>query len=108
MTTPAPSSSYFLGITLQKEYMGHVGYIAGFRSVLNYVPKLDTVMVMVYNHDSADPEQSLADLMNPVLPLLRVEDKEPATACTTSQKHLRDLVILTIQRSGLGDLSVHQ
>ncbi|MBP6470705.1 MAG: beta-lactamase family protein [Chloroflexi bacterium] len=74
MTTPTPGSSYGLGITLQKEYMGHAGYIAGFRSVLNYAPELDTVVVMVYNHDSADPEQSLADVLNPVLPLLRVED----------------------------------
>jgi D-alanyl-D-alanine carboxypeptidase len=74
MTTPAPGSSYGLGITLQKEYMGHAGYIAGFRSVLNYAPELDTVVVMVYNHDSADPEQSLATVLNPVLPLLHVED----------------------------------
>ncbi len=74
MTTPAPGSSYGLGITLQKEYMGHAGYIAGFRSVLNYAPELDTVVVMVYNHDSVDPESNLADVLNPVLPLLRVED----------------------------------
>ena len=74
MTTPAPGSSYGLGITLQAEYMGHAGYIAGFRSVLNYAPEFDTVVVMLYNHDGADPEQSLADVLNPVLPLLRVED----------------------------------
>ena len=74
MTTPAPGSSYGLGITLQKDYMGHAGYIAGFRSVLNYSPEFDTVVVMVYNHDSADPEQSLAGIMNPALALLRVED----------------------------------
>ena len=74
MTTPAPGSSYGLGITLQKEYMGHAGYITGFRSVLNYSPEFDTVVVMVYNHDSADPEQSLADVLNPALPLLRGED----------------------------------
>ena len=35
MTTPAPDSSYGLGITLQGETMGHAGYIAGFRSVAN-------------------------------------------------------------------------
>ncbi|MBK9295263.1 MAG: beta-lactamase family protein [Oligoflexia bacterium] len=70
MTTPAPGSSYGLGVMLQGEYMGHAGYIAGFRSVLNYAPELDTVVVMVYNHDGADPEQGLADMMNPVLPLL--------------------------------------
>ncbi len=74
MTTPAPGSSYGLGITLQKEYMGHAGYIAGFRSVLNYAPEFDTVVVMVYNHDSADPEQGLADVLNPVLPLLNVAE----------------------------------
>jgi D-alanyl-D-alanine carboxypeptidase len=74
MTTPAPGSSYGLGITLQKEYMGHAGYIAGFRSVLNYAPEFDAVVVMLYNHDGADPEQSLADVLNPVLRLLRVEE----------------------------------
>ena len=74
MTTPAPGSSYGLGITLQKDYMGHAGYIAGFRSVLDYSPEFDTVVVMVYNHDSADPEQSLAGVMNPALALLRVEE----------------------------------
>jgi hypothetical protein len=50
--------------------MGHAGYIAGFRSVLNYAPEFDTVVVMLYNHDAADPEQSLADVLNPALPLL--------------------------------------
>ncbi|MCB9142175.1 MAG: beta-lactamase family protein [Anaerolineales bacterium] len=70
MTTPAPGSSYGLGVALQDEYMGHAGYIAGFRSVLDYAPELDTVVVMLYNHDGADPEQSLAHVMNPVLPLL--------------------------------------
>jgi D-alanyl-D-alanine carboxypeptidase len=70
MTTPAPGSTYGLGVMLQQEYMGHAGYIAGFRSVLNYAPELDTVIVMLYNHDAADPEQSLADMMIPGLPLL--------------------------------------
>jgi D-alanyl-D-alanine carboxypeptidase len=74
MTTPALGSSYGLGITLQEEYMGHAGYIAGFRSVLNYAPELDTVVVMLYNHDGADPEQSLADMMNPVLPPLEMAE----------------------------------
>ncbi len=74
MTTPTPGSSYGLGITLQGESMGHAGYIAGFRSVLNYSPELDTVAVMVYNHDSADPEQNLADMLNPVRPLLRLDE----------------------------------
>ncbi|MCB0074546.1 MAG: hypothetical protein KDE20_23940, partial [Caldilineaceae bacterium] len=68
---PAAGSSYGLGVELHDEYMGHAGYIAGFRSVLNYAPELDTVVVMLYNHDGADPEQSLANVMNPVLPLLR-------------------------------------
>ncbi|MBK7897850.1 MAG: serine hydrolase domain-containing protein [Candidatus Promineifilaceae bacterium] len=70
MTTPAPGSTYGLGVMLQQEYMGHAGYIAGFRSVLNYAPELDTVVVMLYNSDTADPEQSQADMMNPVFPLL--------------------------------------
>ena len=70
MTTPAPGSSYGLGVMLQGETMGHAGYIAGFRSVLNYTPEFDTVVVMLYNHDAADPEQSLADMLNPALPLL--------------------------------------
>ncbi len=74
MTTPAPGSSYGLGITVQAEYMGHAGYIAGFRSVLNYAPEFDTVVVMLYNSDAADPEQGMADVLNPALPLLRAED----------------------------------
>lgn len=74
MTTPAPGSTYGLGITLQEETMGHAGYIAGFRSVLNYAPEFDTVVVMLYNHDTADPEQSLADVLNPVRSLLRVAE----------------------------------
>jgi hypothetical protein len=52
--------------------MGHAGYIAGFRSVLNYAPEFDAVVVVLYNHDAADPEQSVADVVDPVLPLLRV------------------------------------
>ena len=68
MTTPAPGSAYGLGVMLQGEYMGHAGGIAGFRSVLNYAPEFDTVVVMLYNHDGADPEQSLADMLNPVAP----------------------------------------
>jgi len=70
MTTPAPGSAYGLGVMLQEGYMGHAGYIAGFRSVLNYAPESDTVVVMLYNHDGADPELGLADVMNPALPLL--------------------------------------
>ena len=74
MTTPAPGSSYGLGMMLQGEYMGHAGYIAGFRSLLSYVPEFDTVVVMLYNNDAADPEQSQADVLNPALPLLRAEN----------------------------------
>jgi D-alanyl-D-alanine carboxypeptidase len=74
MTTPVAGSSYGLGIALQEETMGHAGGIAGFRSVLNYAPELDTVVVMLYNHDGADPEPGLADVLNPVLPLLRGEE----------------------------------
>lgn len=67
MTTPTPNSSYGLGITLQEDYMGHAGYIAGFRSVLNYAPASDTVIVMLYNNDGADPELGMADVLNPIL-----------------------------------------
>ena len=74
MTTPAPGSSYGLGIMLQDETMGHAGGIAGFRSVLSYAPEIDTVVVMLYNNDGADPEPDLADVLDPALPLLRVED----------------------------------
>ncbi|MCB9456221.1 MAG: beta-lactamase family protein [Anaerolineaceae bacterium] len=74
MTTPTPGSSYGLGIMVQGEYTGHAGYIAGFRTLLNYVPEFDTVVVMLYNNDAADPEQGLADVLNPALPLLRVKD----------------------------------
>jgi D-alanyl-D-alanine carboxypeptidase len=74
MTTPTPGSSYGLGIMLQREYMGHAGGIAGFRSVLNYAPELDAVVVILYNNDGADPELGLADMMNPVLPVLRVAE----------------------------------
>ncbi|MEZ4672034.1 MAG: serine hydrolase domain-containing protein [Anaerolineae bacterium] len=74
MTTPAPGSSYGLGISIQTEFMGHAGGIAGFRTLLDYAPASDTVVVMLYNIDSADPEQSLNDILNPALPLLRAED----------------------------------
>ncbi len=74
MTTPAPGSSYGLGITIQARYMGHAGYIAGFRTVLNYAPEFDTVVVILYNNDAADPEQVQANVLNPALPLLRAED----------------------------------
>jgi hypothetical protein len=42
--------------------------------VLNYAPELDTVVVMLYNNDGADPEQSLADVLNLVLSQLRVAE----------------------------------
>lgn len=74
MTTPAPGSSYGLGISLQEEMMGHAGGIAGFRSVLYFVPTFDTVIVMLYNNDAADPEKALADVFNPARALLLVED----------------------------------
>jgi len=74
MTTPAPDSPYGLGVFVQEDYVRHAGYIAGFRAVLNYAPEFDTVVVMLYNNDGADPEQSLADILSPVLPLLSVED----------------------------------
>lgn len=74
MTTPAPGSSYGLGIALQEDYMGHAGYIAGFRSLLDYAPEFDTVVVMLYNNDGADPEPDLADVLNPARPSLRVAE----------------------------------
>lgn len=74
MTTPAPNSPYGLGIFLNEDSMGHAGALAGFRSVLNYVPESDTVVVMLYNNDAADPEQDLADMLNPTLPLLSADD----------------------------------
>lgn len=70
MTTATPGSTYGLGISLHEPYMGHAGWIAGFRSMLNYAPESDTVGVMLYNHDGADPEAGLVDVMNSVLPLL--------------------------------------
>ncbi len=74
MTTPAPGSSYGLGISIQPEYVGHAGTITGYRTLLNYAPASDTVVVMLYNIDSADPEQSQADVLNPALSLLRAEE----------------------------------
>ncbi|MCB8983636.1 MAG: beta-lactamase family protein [Ardenticatenaceae bacterium] len=71
MTTAAPNSAYGLGIMLQDGYWGHAGGIAGFRSVLNYSPEFDTVVVMLYNTDAVGPEQSQADMLNPALPLLQ-------------------------------------
>jgi hypothetical protein len=42
--------------------------------VLNYVPAFDTVIVMLYNNDAANPEQGLADMLNPARALLLGED----------------------------------
>jgi D-alanyl-D-alanine carboxypeptidase len=74
MTTAAPGSSYGLGVTIQEAYMGHAGYIAGFRSVLNYAPESDTVVVMLYNNDTVDPEQGLTDVLSPALSMLNVSE----------------------------------
>ncbi|GAB5426397.1 MAG: serine hydrolase domain-containing protein [Crocinitomicaceae bacterium] len=74
MTTPAPSSPYGLGVFISADYIGHPGGIAGFRSALNYSPELDMVVVMLYNNDVANPEQNMADVINPVFPLLGTED----------------------------------
>ena len=74
MTTPAPGSTYGLGIMFQGASMGHLGGIAGFLTLLNYAPALDTVVVTLYNADSADPQQGQAAVLNPALPLLRAED----------------------------------
>ena len=70
MTTPALDSAYGMGIMLQDGYVGHAGGIAGFRSVLNYSPEFDTVVVMLYNTDATGPEQIQADMLNPLIPLL--------------------------------------
>ena len=74
MTTPAPNSSYGLGISLQDEFMGHAGGIAGFRSVLNYSPEMETIVVMFYNSDGMDPELGLPKVLDPALPLLAGEN----------------------------------
>ena len=74
MTTPAPNSPSGLGIFINDNYIGHPGAIAGFRSALNYSLEFDMVVVMLYNIDSADPDQNLTDVLNPVLPLLSEED----------------------------------
>lgn len=73
MTTPAPGTSYGLGMMLMGDYMGHAGAIAGFRTLLDYSPEFDTVIVMLYNIDSADPAQNLVDILNPALSFLRAE-----------------------------------
>ena len=74
MTTTAANSTNGLGVMLQDDTMGHAGYIAGYRSALNYAPELDTVIVILYNHDGADPEQNLADMMSPVRSLLEAAE----------------------------------
>lgn len=74
MTTPAPSSPYGLGVFINDNYIGHPGWIAGFRSALNYSPEFDMIVVMLYNIDAADPDQNLADVLSPVLPLLTGPD----------------------------------
>lgn len=74
MTTPAPNSAHGLGIFLQPESVGHAGLIAGFRSVLSYASEIDTVVVVLYNNDGADPEASLADVLNPTRTFLRTDD----------------------------------
>lgn len=74
MTTAAPGLPSGLGIFIQPEYLGHSGFIAGFRSVLNYSPEFDTVVVILYNNDAADPEQSLSNVMSPVFSLLNAQD----------------------------------
>ncbi len=74
MTTPAPNSPYGLGLFISEDYIGHPGGIAGFRSALNYSSELNMVVVMLYNNDAADPEQNMADVLNPMFPLLGSEN----------------------------------
>jgi D-alanyl-D-alanine carboxypeptidase len=65
---PAPGSPYGLGIATQGQNIGHAGAIAGFRSTLTYAPELDTVVVVLYNHDAADPELAVPDLLDTARP----------------------------------------
>lgn len=74
MTTATPGLPSGLGIFIQPDYLGHSGFIAGFRSVLNYAPEFDTVVVILYNNDAADPEQSLSNMLKPVFSLLGAQD----------------------------------
>ncbi|MGJ3240726.1 MAG: serine hydrolase domain-containing protein [Anaerolineae bacterium] len=74
MTKPVPNSPYGLGVFINDDTIGHPGGIAGFRSALNYSPEFDMVVVMLYNNDAADPEQNMADVVNPVFSLLGTED----------------------------------
>ena len=71
--TPIPNSPYGRVVFINDDYIGHPGWIAGFRSALNYSPERDMVVVMLYNNDGADPEQSLVDMLNPVFSLLLAE-----------------------------------
>lgn len=71
MTTRTPGSPNGLGVFIQEDYIGHSGGIAGFRSVLQYMPEFDMVVVILYNNDAADPEQGISDVLAPVLSLLR-------------------------------------
>ncbi len=71
---PAPGEPYGLGIASQGESIGHAGYIAGFRSTLTYAPELDAVVVVLYNHDSADPELLVPDLLDAVVSDSGAED----------------------------------
>ena len=74
MTIPESGNPTGLGIFIQEDYLGHSGGIAGFRSVLNYAPEFDMVVVMLYNNDGADPEQSLSNVVSPVFSLLDAQD----------------------------------
>lgn len=74
MTTATTGLPTGLGVFIQPDYLGHSGLIAGFRSVLNYAPEFDTVLVILYNNDVAEPEQGQSDMVNPVFSLLRTEN----------------------------------
>lgn len=73
MTTPVSGASYGLGIAIQENSMGHAGGITGFRSVLQYIHSLDTVVVILYNNDAANPEQGLVDILAPAVQALEME-----------------------------------
>ncbi len=73
MTTPVSGASYGLGIAIQENSMGHAGGITGFRSVLQFIHSLDTVVVILYNNDAANPEQGLVDILAPAVQALEME-----------------------------------
>lgn len=71
LTTPGKYGNYGLGVMFESIFLGHGGGIAGFRTLLHYAPNLDTVVVVLYNTDSAEPGRAEMAVLGPVIPLLR-------------------------------------